>query len=48
MPRLFDRLLDIHQLGFALGETIAHLNHRLAAGRLTRSEGDDGRLRYAS
>jgi glyoxylase-like metal-dependent hydrolase (beta-lactamase superfamily II) len=48
MPRLFDRLLDIHQLGFALGETIAHLNHLLAAGRLTRSEGDDGRLRYAS
>jgi glyoxylase-like metal-dependent hydrolase (beta-lactamase superfamily II) len=46
MPRLFDRTLDIHQLGFALGETIAHLNYLLADGRLTRREGDDGRLRY--
>jgi glyoxylase-like metal-dependent hydrolase (beta-lactamase superfamily II) len=46
MPRLFDRELDIHQLAFALGETIAHLNHLLADGRLARREGDDGRLRY--
>ena len=46
MPRLFDRKLDIHQLAFALGETLAHLNHLLAAGRLTRRLDDDGRLRY--
>ena len=46
MPRLFDRRLDIHQLGFALGETVAHLNYLLADGRLTRREDDDGRLRY--
>jgi len=46
MPRLFDRKLDIHQLAFALGETVAHLNYLLADGRLTRREDDDGRLRY--
>ena len=46
MPRLFDRELDIHQLAFALGETLAHLNHLLAESRLTRRLDDDGRLRY--
>ena len=47
MPRLFDRVLDVHQLAFALGETVAHLNYLVAEGRLTRRLDDDGRLRYA-
>jgi glyoxylase-like metal-dependent hydrolase (beta-lactamase superfamily II) len=47
MPRLFDRVLDVHQLAFALGETVAHLNYLVADGRLGRRLDDDGRLRYA-
>ncbi len=46
MPQLFDRELDRHQLAFALGECLAHLNYLLAARRLTRRLDADGRLRY--
>ncbi len=46
MPHLFDRKLDRHQLGFAIGETVAHLNYLLADGRLERRLDPDGRLRY--
>ena len=46
MPQLFDRELDRHQLAFALGESLAHLNYLLANGRLTRRLDADGRLRY--
>jgi hypothetical protein len=35
MGKLFRRKFDVHQLGFALGETTAHLNYLLARGRLT-------------
>ncbi len=41
MTVLFPRSLDAHQTMFALGETIAHLNHLQQAGRL-RSERDAG------
>ena len=34
MSKLFRRTFDIHQLGFALGETMAHVNHLLARGQL--------------
>jgi glyoxylase-like metal-dependent hydrolase (beta-lactamase superfamily II) len=34
MPKLFRRRFDVHQLGFALGETMAHVNYLLARGRL--------------
>jgi glyoxylase-like metal-dependent hydrolase (beta-lactamase superfamily II) len=47
MPLLFNRALDTHQLQFALGESLAHLNYLLAEGRLRRFLDDDGRLRYA-
>ncbi len=47
MTRLFDRPLDAHQLGFALGESLAHINYLVEEGRLTRRLDDDGRLRYA-
>ncbi len=33
---LFPAIADLHQLRFALGETLAHLNHLVAAGRLRR------------
>jgi glyoxylase-like metal-dependent hydrolase (beta-lactamase superfamily II) len=46
MPRLFDRKLDRHQLGFALGETLAHLNLLVARGAIVRRLDPDDRLRY--
>jgi glyoxylase-like metal-dependent hydrolase (beta-lactamase superfamily II) len=46
MPLLFNRPLDTHQLQFALGESLAHLNYLLAEGRLRRSLDADGRLRF--
>jgi glyoxylase-like metal-dependent hydrolase (beta-lactamase superfamily II) len=45
---LFDRPLDDHQTGFAIAETLAHLNHLLAAGRLTRATDGDGVWRYTA
>jgi glyoxylase-like metal-dependent hydrolase (beta-lactamase superfamily II) len=47
IPALFDRELDSHQLGFALGEALAHLNHLVGQGRLLRRLDDDGRLRFS-
>ena len=46
MPRLFDRTLDVHQLQFALGESLAHLNYLVEQDRLERQAGGDGRVRY--
>jgi glyoxylase-like metal-dependent hydrolase (beta-lactamase superfamily II) len=42
IPVLFHRKLDAHQLGFALGETLAHLHYLLRAGRVTRTRRGDG------
>lgn len=47
MPMLFDRALDEHQLGFALGEALAHLNYLVFRGRLKRHIDDAGRYLYA-
>jgi glyoxylase-like metal-dependent hydrolase (beta-lactamase superfamily II) len=46
MPLLFDRTLDVHQLQFALGESLAHLNYLVEQDRLERQAGADGRIRY--
>jgi glyoxylase-like metal-dependent hydrolase (beta-lactamase superfamily II) len=46
MPKLFDRPLDGHQLQFALGESIAHVNCLVDKGELTRRLDADRRLRY--
>jgi glyoxylase-like metal-dependent hydrolase (beta-lactamase superfamily II) len=46
MPGLFRRKLDAHQLGFAIGETLAHVNYLVESRDLRRCEGDDGRLYY--
>jgi glyoxylase-like metal-dependent hydrolase (beta-lactamase superfamily II) len=48
MPRLFDRALDVHQLQFALGESLAHLNYLIEQGQLDRQLDADGRLRYCA
>lgn len=42
VPLLFPRALDLHQMGFAIGETLAHLIHSVALGRLKRDERGDG------
>ncbi len=46
LPVLFPRELDSHQLMFALGEAIAHLNHLCRQGRARRIEEADGLIRY--
>jgi len=46
LATLFPRALDTHQMMFAMGEAIAHLNHLEKAGRLSRSFGTDGVIRF--
>ena len=46
MPKLFDRPLDGHQLQFALGESLAHLNHLVERGDIVRQLDDAGILRF--
>lgn len=46
LPVLFRRPLDNHQLFFAMGEAIAHLNHLLRRGALTRSRDAGGVYRF--
>ncbi|MEG2153914.1 MAG: MBL fold metallo-hydrolase [Burkholderiaceae bacterium] len=48
VPILFPRKLDSHQLGFALGEAIAHLHALWREGSLTRTRGADGVYRFVS
>src|SRR5258706_1455041 len=45
LPVLFNRPLDDHQLSFAMGEIIAHMNHLAATGRVVRVHGDP--IRFA-
>ena len=46
VPVLFRRDLDHHQMAFAMGEAIAHLNHLQQRGRLTRDPDSGGVLHY--
>ncbi len=46
LPVLFRRKLDLHQLGFAMGESIAHLHALYFQGALTRTLDDDGVYRF--
>lgn len=46
VPLLFRRALDPHQLGFALGEALAHLNHLMYEGALCRELDEDGIYRF--
>jgi len=47
VPVLFKRALDLHQLTFAMGEAIAHLNYLWHAGSLSRELCADGILRFS-
>lgn len=46
VPVLFKRSLDTHQLTFAMGEALAHLNTLMFRGALTRREDDHGIIRF--
>ncbi len=46
LPVLFRRDLDDHQLSFAMGEAIAHLDHLVGQGRLDARAERDGVIRY--
>ena len=46
IPVLFRRQLDTHQLSFAIGEVLAHLNYLEVAGGITRAVGPDGIERF--
>jgi glyoxylase-like metal-dependent hydrolase (beta-lactamase superfamily II) len=46
LPVLFRRALDTHQTFFAMGESIAHLNHLWLRGELARMRGGDGIYRF--
>jgi glyoxylase-like metal-dependent hydrolase (beta-lactamase superfamily II) len=47
LPVLFKRQLDLHQMTFAMGESIAHLHALWFDGCLQRLRGDDGVYRFA-
>lgn len=47
LSSLFRRELDGHQINFAMGEALAHLNHLAVKGLATRHVDDDGTVRYA-
>lgn len=46
VPALFTRQLDDQQIGFAIGESLAHLNYLLNDGRLERFADRDGKFRF--
>lgn len=46
LPVLFRRQLDRHQMGFALGEALAHLHYLRGHGAIAASEGADGVNRF--
>ncbi|HEY3634997.1 MAG TPA: MBL fold metallo-hydrolase [Caldimonas sp.] len=46
VPVLFKRPLDLHQMTFAIGESIAHLHALWYAGKLERIFGADGVIRF--
>lgn len=48
VPLMFARALDSHQLGFALGEALAHLHKLWFDGELLREIGKDGIVRFAA
>ena len=46
IPVLFRRKLDQHQLGFAMGESLAHLHYLAGQGRVRRTLDADGIYRF--
>ena len=48
VPVLFKRPLDLHQMTFAMGESLAHLHALWMRGRLERTVDADGVVRFAT
>jgi glyoxylase-like metal-dependent hydrolase (beta-lactamase superfamily II) len=48
LPVLFRRVLDRHQIGFALGEALAHLHYLEGQGAVERGTDPDGVHRFAT
>jgi glyoxylase-like metal-dependent hydrolase (beta-lactamase superfamily II) len=48
LPVLFQRPLDAHQILFAMGEAIAHLNHLMFQGRVARDADSEGVTRFVA
>lgn len=48
IPILFARELDDHQLVFAMGEAIAHLNYAMFRGEMERMVDDNGQFRFVA
>lgn len=46
LPVLFKRQLDLHQIGFAMGEALAHLTHLIRRDRLHKTDNPDGPATY--
>ena len=46
VPIMFKRKLDLHQMTFAMGESIAHLHALYYAGKLSRSVAADGLITF--
>jgi glyoxylase-like metal-dependent hydrolase (beta-lactamase superfamily II) len=46
LPHVFDRVLDPHQMGFAFGEVLAHVNYMLGRGELREAPANDGVMRF--
>ena len=45
---MFKRPLDLHQLTFALGESLAHLNYLWQEGKLSRQQNEQGVYLFAA
>ncbi|RZL90211.1 MAG: MBL fold metallo-hydrolase [Variovorax sp.] len=48
LPILFKRPLDVHQMTFAMGESVAHLHLLWFEGLLQRRKGEDGVYRFGA
>jgi len=48
VPILWRRQLDRHQIGFALGEALAHLHYLWGEGALSRETDADGVDRFVA
>jgi len=48
LPILFKRALDLHQMTFAMGETVAHLHLLWFSGQVQRRRGEDGIYRFGA
>ncbi len=46
IPVLFNRKIGVFEFGFAIGETLAHLNYLVSDGALAKSKDADGLIRY--